>query len=262
MLFVFFWTTSTTTFSGYGHSTPHTIGGKLFTMAYALVGIPLGLVMFQSIGERLNNFSSFVIRNVKRVLKYDNVEASETNLILVVTAITTITISGGAAAFSKYEGWTYFDSIYYCFVTLTTIGFGDMVALQQDNALTDKPEYVAFVLIFILFGLAIVAACLNLLVLRLVTLNTEDERRDEAAAVKVNTKIRPSQVIQLASSFFFPLIQLFFLFVCFHFFRRHKELCDSKETWSRLMARFFRARSRGSKEEAEAALVWQVLSSI
>ena len=70
------------------------MGGKLFTMAYALVGIPLGLVVFQSIGERLNNFSSFVIRNVKRFLKYDNIEASETNLILVVTAITTITISG------------------------------------------------------------------------------------------------------------------------------------------------------------------------
>lgn len=73
--------------TGYGHSTPHTIGGKLFTMAYALVGIPLGLVMFQSIGERLNNFSSFVIRNVKRVLKYDSIEASETNLILVVTVL-------------------------------------------------------------------------------------------------------------------------------------------------------------------------------
>lgn len=56
-------------------------------MAYALVGIPLGLVMFQSIGERLNNFSSFVIRNVKRVLKYENVEASETNLIIVVTVL-------------------------------------------------------------------------------------------------------------------------------------------------------------------------------
>lgn len=59
-------------------------------MAYALVGIPLGLVMFQSIGERLNNFSSFVIRNVKRVLKYDSIEASETNLILVVTVSTFI----------------------------------------------------------------------------------------------------------------------------------------------------------------------------
>lgn len=54
-------------------------------MFYALIGIPLGLVMFQSIGERLNNFSSFVIRNVKRVLKYENIEASETNLIFVVT---------------------------------------------------------------------------------------------------------------------------------------------------------------------------------
>lgn len=81
---------------GYGHSTPHTVGGKLFTMVYALVGIPLGLVVFQSIGERLNNFASFVIRNFKRFLKYENVEASETNLILVVTAITIITITGNA----------------------------------------------------------------------------------------------------------------------------------------------------------------------
>lgn len=44
-------------FVGYGHSTPCTIGGKLFTMFYAIVGIPLGLVMFQSIGERVNMLS-------------------------------------------------------------------------------------------------------------------------------------------------------------------------------------------------------------
>jgi potassium channel subfamily K member 9 len=42
---------------GYGHSTPSTLGGKLFTMFYAMVGIPLGLVMFQSIGERVNRLS-------------------------------------------------------------------------------------------------------------------------------------------------------------------------------------------------------------
>jgi len=61
-------------------------------------------------------------------------------------------------------------------------GFGDMVALQRDNSLNTRPEYVLFALIFILFGLAIVAASLNLLVLRFVTMNTEDERRDEAEA--------------------------------------------------------------------------------
>jgi hypothetical protein len=49
-------------FTGYGHSTPVTIGGKAFCMAYAMVGIPLGLIMFQSIGERLNKFASVVIR--------------------------------------------------------------------------------------------------------------------------------------------------------------------------------------------------------
>lgn len=62
-----------------------------------------------------------------------------------------------------------------------------MVALQKDNALNRKPEYVMFALIFILFGLAIVAASLNLLVLRFVTMNTEDERRDEAQAMQVSS---------------------------------------------------------------------------
>jgi len=60
-----------------------------------------------------------------------------------------------------------------------------MVALQKDEALDSKPEYVAFGLIFILFGLAIVAASLNLLVMRFITMNTEDERRDEAEALQV-----------------------------------------------------------------------------
>ncbi|XP_014223824.1 two pore potassium channel protein sup-9-like [Trichogramma pretiosum] len=180
----FYYATTVLTTIGYGHSTPNTIYGKLFTMFYAIIGIPLGLVMFQSIGERLNKFSSVVIRNVKKLLNYKEVKASEINLICVVTTLSILTIAGGAAAFSRYEGWSYFDSVYYCFITLTTIGFGDMVALQKDNALDNKPEYVIFALIFILFGLAIVAASLNLLVLRFVTMNTEDERRDEAEALQ------------------------------------------------------------------------------
>lgn len=62
--------------SGYGHSTPTTIYGKLFTMCYAIIGIPLGLVMFQSIGERVNKFSSVVIRSVKTLLNCRNVQVT------------------------------------------------------------------------------------------------------------------------------------------------------------------------------------------
>ncbi|KAL5283354.1 KCNK9 family protein [Megaselia abdita] len=180
----FYYATTVLTTIGYGHSTPATVGGKLFTMCYAIVGIPLGLVMFQSIGERVNRLSSYVIQNVKVSLHCKQTAASELDLICVVTTLSSLTIAGGAAAFSKFENWSYFDSVYYCFITLTTIGFGDMVALQKDNALNRKPEYVMFALIFILFGLAIVAASLNLLVLRFVTMNTEDERRDEAQAIQ------------------------------------------------------------------------------
>lgn len=41
---------------------------------------------------------------------------------------------------------------------------------------------MAFSLVFILFGLTVISAAMNLLVLRFLTMNTEDERRDEQEA--------------------------------------------------------------------------------
>ena len=90
--------------SGYGHSTPKTDGGKLFTMIYAIIGIPLGLVMFNSIGERLNNFSSIVINKLRRALKARQAETTEMDLICVVSSLSAIVVTLGAAAFSHYEG--------------------------------------------------------------------------------------------------------------------------------------------------------------
>lgn len=131
----------------------------------------MGLVMFQSIGERLNKFASVIIRRAKRASGARCTDATEMNLMLATGMLSSIIITTGAAVFSRYEGWSYFDSFYYCFVTLTTIGFGDYVALQNDQALTQKPGYVALSLVFILFGLAVVAASINLLVLRFMTMS-------------------------------------------------------------------------------------------
>ena len=41
--------------SGYGHSTPATKVGKMFTVAYSAIGIPLALIMFQSIGQWIDS---------------------------------------------------------------------------------------------------------------------------------------------------------------------------------------------------------------
>ena len=105
------------------------------------------------------------------------------------------------------------DSLYYCFSTVTTIGFGDFVALQQNNALENKIHYVIFVISYILFGLAIIAACLNLMVLKLMTLNTADEKRDEEQAMQVQNK----SLFYCCSQFINPqppmMLTLFFILV-------------------------------------------------
>uniref|UniRef100_A0A0R3S2E9 Two pore potassium channel protein sup-9 n=1 Tax=Elaeophora elaphi TaxID=1147741 RepID=A0A0R3S2E9_9BILA len=177
----FYFATTVITTIGYGHSTPSTIGGKTFCMFYALAGIPLGLVMFQSIGERINTFAAMLLRICKRsVGKPDDV--THLDLILVASGCGTFLIASGAYVFQSYEKWTYFDSLYYCFITLTTIGFGDYVALQKNGALQSSPEYVTFALIFILFGLTVISASMNLLVLRFLTMNTADEKHDKQEA--------------------------------------------------------------------------------
>ncbi|KAJ1373080.1 Two pore potassium channel protein sup-9 [Parelaphostrongylus tenuis] len=195
----FYFATTVITTIGYGHSTPLTAGGKLFCMFYALAGIPLGLVMFQSIGERMNTFAAKLLQFVKKLMGRAPI-VTHIDLIFVASGLGTFLIAFGALAFSKYENWTYFDSLYYCFTTLTTIGFGDFVALQKGGALQNQPDYVVFSLVFILFGLTVISAAMNLLVLRFLTMNTEDEKRDEQEAklaaqglVRVRSRRRDSE---------------------------------------------------------------------
>ena len=50
-------------------------------------------------------------------------------------------IFGGALLFSQWEGWGYLDGSYFCFITLSTIGFGDMVpgdAIDDSTGRTKK----------------------------------------------------------------------------------------------------------------------------
>ncbi|XP_006639627.1 potassium channel subfamily K member 15 [Lepisosteus oculatus] len=182
----FYFAITVITTIGYGHAAPGTDAGKVFCMFYAVLGIPLTLVMFQSLGERMNTFVRYLLKKIKECLGMRNTDVSMENMVLVgfLSCIGTLCI--GAAAFSHFEGWTFFHAYYYCFITLTTIGFGDFVALQKKEDLQEKTPYVAFSFMYILVGLTVIGAFLNLVVLRFLTMNSEDERRDaeERASVK------------------------------------------------------------------------------
>ena len=158
----------------------------MFCIVYALIGIPLNIVMFQSIGERFNIGITWVLKKFKKCANCKRVNVTQTELTIVAVVLCSAVLAGGALAFHQFEGWSLWDAFYYCFITMSTIGFGDYVALQNGTmkAYEQQPEYVAFSIFYILFGLTVFAAALNLMVLKLLTMNTEDERKDELEAME------------------------------------------------------------------------------
>jgi len=167
------------TLIGYGHSTPNTVFGKTFTMGYACVGIPCAMVMFQCMGERMNYAFSVIIGKIKKVCGCSRTDVTEVELILSSVGFSGFVVSCGALLYHTKEGWSLFDAQYYTFITLSTIGFGDFVALQNNKALQFEPGYVACSFIFLLLGLASLSSSINLLVLRFMILSLEDEEDQE-----------------------------------------------------------------------------------
>uniref|UniRef100_A0A3Q1FJW5 Potassium channel subfamily K member n=2 Tax=Acanthochromis polyacanthus TaxID=80966 RepID=A0A3Q1FJW5_9TELE len=192
----FYFAITVITTIGYGHAAPGTDAGKAFCMFYAVLGIPLTLVMFQSLGERMNTFVKYLLKRIKKCCGMSITDVSMENMVTVGFFSCIGTLCIGAVAFSHYEDWSFFQSYYYCFITLTTIGFGDFVALQKKGALQKRPLYVAFSFMYILVGLTVIGAFLNLVVLRFLTMNSEDERRDaeERASLAGN---RNSMIIHI-----------------------------------------------------------------
>ncbi len=148
-------------------------------MGYAAFGIPAAMVMFQSMGERMNKAFSVIIRRLKMACGCSQTEATLFDLILTSLLTSGMVVTCGAVLYHLQEGWSFFDSLYYTFITLSTIGFGDFVALQNNKALQFRPGYVACSFIFLLLGLASLSSSINLLVLRFMILSLEDEEDQE-----------------------------------------------------------------------------------
>ncbi|XP_012724359.2 potassium channel subfamily K member 13 isoform X3 [Fundulus heteroclitus] len=138
---------------GFGMTTPATIGGKIFLMFYGLLGCAATILFFNLFLERVITVIAFVLKSFherrrnKAVLPQNGRRVSEgaeaggvgkreelagwkpsVYCVMFILGAAAILVSCCASLmYSAAEGWGYLDSLYFCFVAFSTIGFGDMV---------------------------------------------------------------------------------------------------------------------------------------
>ena len=84
------------------------------------------------------------------------------SMCLIIMAVY---ICGGAMFFARLEeNWDFLTSCYFCFISLSTIGFGDYVPGDSIRSETGSVE-TGFVLtsMYLMLGMAIIAMCFNLM---------------------------------------------------------------------------------------------------
>jgi len=122
---------------------------------------------------------------------------------IIAIAITVVYICAGAAMYRKWEsGWSYLDAFYFIFISISTVGFGDV--------LPDHPRYFLASSIYILLGLSLVAMVINVImdvvsdtlnkakvkvidVGQKMGINLSAEDIDEAGTQKTEAKTAPTE---------------------------------------------------------------------
>ena len=93
-----------------------------------------------------------------------------TDLVMVPIMVNLMLIFGfifmGAILFASWEGWSPTTAAYFCFVTLTTIGFGDYTPVKSFNGFEHDPVAamkMVFTVSYCIFGMTLLSMCMNLM---------------------------------------------------------------------------------------------------
>ncbi|XP_069014377.1 potassium channel subfamily K member 2-like [Embiotoca jacksoni] len=164
----FFFAGTVITTIGFGNISPHTEGGRIFCIIYALLGIPLFGFLLAGVGDQLGTiFGKGIAKVEKMIVKW---KVSQTKIRVISTLLfilfgCLIFVALPAVIFKHIEGWSTLESIYFVVITLTTIGFGDFVAGEKGGS--ENLEYLDYykpvVWFWILVGLAYFAAVLSMI---------------------------------------------------------------------------------------------------
>ncbi|XP_067636203.1 open rectifier potassium channel protein 1 isoform X2 [Eurosta solidaginis] len=142
---------------GYGNIFPTTDAGRIIMIFYSIIGIPVNGILFAGLGEYFGKIFEFIYRRYKDFKTTRDKHYVPPQLGLI-TAILIALIPGiglfillPSLVFMHLENWSYVVSVYFSYVTTTTIGFGDKVPTFGANQPSDFGAWFVVYEIFIIF---------------------------------------------------------------------------------------------------------------
>lgn len=163
-------------------TTPATIAGKIFLIFYGLIGCAATILFFNLFLERIITMLAYIMRwcHERRLRcagvgvesnreessgEEDSLEGWKPSVyyVMLILGVASVVIACSASTlYSSMENWSYVDSLYFCFVAFSTIGFGDLVSSQRQQY-ESQEAYRLGNCLFILMGVCCIYSLFNVI---------------------------------------------------------------------------------------------------
>eukprot|EP00112_Aurelia_sp_Birch-Aquarium-sp1_P006307 Seg1698.9 transcript_id=Seg1698.9/GoldUCD/mRNA.D3Y31 product="Potassium channel subfamily K member 9" protein_id=Seg1698.9/GoldUCD/D3Y31 len=142
---------------GFGDVVPVTDFGKMFLVVFALIGIPVHMLLITAFGFAVNDFMQFLRLHFCKICRKQHVApAKDMYNIINMTVLLLLWLVIGALVASDVMGWSFITALYYAFVAFSTIGYGDYTI--DSNEIRPFGEFVGW---YTTIGLVFAAGVTN-----------------------------------------------------------------------------------------------------
>ncbi|EDO45208.1 predicted protein [Nematostella vectensis] len=145
----------TITTIGFGNHYPHTAGGRVFCIFFAIIGIPLNFYLLKLVGQHILDGEKHLITKLEsRVFHRNPRYLHEKCLLAGILLIMTLVFIGAGIQVSN-SGWKFIDGVWAYVIIFTTVGFGDLIPHHDQKS---KLNMVLFLPLYYTLGLCVVSS--------------------------------------------------------------------------------------------------------